>query len=226
MSLIWPHPCWHVICFASGSKSNLTKNLSELLVGGVMGAFVIFLRNMMCVLLFTFSLPVFACSDCEYESCAFGACICVPKSGCVLQVVPAPIRPPDPGKWTQALKHDPVGALVNPLGVYNPTGIPQIGDVVEFAIKNPDQVIAMLEDPGRIIYSPVAATIISARNAVIANGGRPIPDKIKSFLRRWHSQELIDSVRWTSNWGLVSNTLQAAQMTLNEDTVVFRRRLH
>ena len=182
-----------------------------------------------------FGLPAFACPECQHEVCALGplgACFCVPTSGCILKEIPAPIRPPDPGKLTEKAKTDPIGALVNPFGVYNPTGIPQPGDLAEFAVKNPDQVIGLLQDPERVLYSPVVATIVSGRNAVVANGGAPIPDNIKPFLRRWHTQELIDSVRWTDNWSLVSSTLQAAQMRFNEDTraialinaVVFRDR--
>jgi len=187
-------------------------------------------RWVSCVLLWSVAMPSFACGECEYEACVLGACACLPKSGCILRNIPAPIRPPDPGKWTEKAKADPIGAVVNPFGVYNPTGIPQIGDVVEFAIKNPDQIIGVVQNPGRILYTPVATAIISGRNAVIAAGASPIPGNIKMFLRRWHTQELIDSVRWTANWSAVSNTLQAAQMSFNPqtraialiNTVVFR----
>ncbi|MTV52648.1 eCIS core domain-containing protein [Pseudoduganella buxea] len=177
-----------------------------------------------------FSLPGYACGDCEYEACVLGRCACLPKSGCILQQLPAPVRPPDPGIYTEKLKHDPIGAIVNPLGSYNPTGIPQPGDIMEFAVKNPDQVISLVQNPGQVLYTPVIASIISGRNAVLANDPRPIPDDIKRFLLRWHSRELIDSVRWTSNWSLVQNTLQTAQMRFNGrtqaialiNTVVFR----
>jgi len=176
------------------------------------------LHTASCLALCAVSMPALACPECQYEACFLGACACVPNSGCILQQIPAPIRPPDPGKWTEELKHDPVGAIVNPVGVYNPTGIPQPGDIVEFAIKNPDQIIGIMQDPGQVLYTPVAAAIISARNAVIANNGNPIPASVKPFLRRWHTQELIDSVRWTSNWNALSNTLQAAQMSFNPQT--------
>lgn len=147
-----------------------------------------------------------------------GACACLPKSGCILKIIPPPVRPPDPGRAAEEMKKNPLGAIVNPLGVFNPTGIPQIGDVVEFAIKNPNQVIGMLQDPGRVIYTPVAAAMISGRNAVVANGGQPIPDRIKFFLLRWHTPELLNSVRWTSNWGPLNNTFQGAQMYFNART--------
>ena len=168
--------------------------------------------------LWQLATPALACPDCEYEACVFGACACLPKSGCLLAPIPAPIRPPDPGALTEKAKTDPVGALVNPLGVYNRSGIPQPGDIVEFAVRNPDQIISLLDDPRRVLYTPVTAAIIGARNAVINNGGQPIPATIKPFLLNWFPQELIDSVRWTSNWSLIDNTLQAAQMTFNTDT--------
>jgi len=154
-----------------------------------------------------------ACPDCEYESCIFGACICLPKSGCILGP-----SIPDPGQLTERTKTDPVGALINPIGVFNPTGIPQLADVVEFAVKNPDQFIEMARDPGKIAYTPVIAAIVAGRNAVIANNGRPIPQHIQSFLLQWHTRELIESVRWTSNWGPLHQTLQAAQMRFNPET--------
>lgn len=178
----------------------------------------ILFRSACLAILASLCSPARACPECEYEACVLGACACLPKSGCVLQNIPDPFRPPDPGKLTERMKTDPVGAVVNPMGVYNPTGIPQTGDIVEFAIKNPDQVVGMLQDPGQLLYSPVVAAMISGRNAVIANGGQPIPGHVKPFLLRWHTQELIDSVRWTSDWGPLVQTLQAAQMEFNART--------
>lgn len=159
-----------------------------------------------------------ACPECQYQSCFLGACACVPTSGCILKSIPAPVRPPDPGRLTERMKHDPIGAAINPMGTYNPTGIPMPEDVAEFAIKNPDQVIGLIQNPGRVLYTPVAAAMIAGRNAVVANGGRPVPENIKVFLRHWYSPELIGSVRWTSDWGTLQNTFQAAQMQFNEDT--------
>lgn len=161
----------------------------------------------------TISPAALACPDCQYEVCLFGACACVPKSGCIVGP-----HLPDPGKLTEQLKTDPIGAVINPLGTYNPTGIPQLADVVEFSIKHPDQLFEMASDPGKIAYAPVIAAIIAGRNAVIASNGRPIPEHIKPFLLRWHTPELIDSVRWTSNWGPLNQTLQAAQMRFNHNT--------
>ena len=169
-------------------------------------------RKAICAMLLLVSPIAFACPDCQYEQCVFGACVCLPTSGCI---IPPPF---DPGKIIEKLKVDPVGALINPMGVYNPTGIPLPGDVAEFAIKNPDQAIGLISDPGRALYLPVVTAIIAGRNAVINGGGQLVPENIKPFLRHWYSPELINSVRWSSQWSLVNNTLQAAQMNINSDT--------
>lgn len=164
----------------------------------------------MCILIPAMS--ALACSDCEYEQCFLGACACLPKSGCI---VPHAI---DPGRITEKLKTDPIGAIVNPLGTYNTTGVPLQGDVIEFAIKNPDEMIDLVQNPGRLLYTPVASAMIASRNAAIANGAEMIPEDLRPFLRRWYSDQLLNSIRWTSNWSALENTLQAAQMSFNRET--------
>lgn len=113
---------------------------------------------------------------------------------------------------------DPVKIMVNPMSYINSTVIPTQGDVFEFVIKNPEGAIQLITNPGDWPYIPVATAIISGRNAVVGGGAQPIPDNIKKALRRWYSDELLNSVRWTSNWGLLNNTLQAAQMNFNGRT--------
>ncbi len=116
------------------------------------------------------------------------------------------------------LAADPIKTLVNPTSYINQTGIPTQGDVFEFVIKNPEAAIELTQNPGDWPYVPVATAMISARNSVVTHGGAPIPDNVKSFLRRWHSDELLNSIRWTTNWGPFQNTFQAAKMGFNEDT--------
>lgn len=156
--------------------------------------------------------PSLGCPPCQYESCFLGACACLPETGCV---IPAPI---DPGKLTEKLKHDPIGGITNPTGPYNSTGIPLQGDVVEFAIKNPDQVIRLIQDPGLIPYSAVASAMVANRNAVVSGNPNRIPADLLPFLRRWYSDDLLSSVRWTSNWGPLQQTLLAAQLQFNPRT--------
>jgi hypothetical protein len=107
---------------------------------------------------------------------------------------------------------------VNPTSLINQTGIPTQGDVFEFVIKSPEKVIELLNNPGQWPYVPVASAIISARNAVVSGGGRPIPNDIKVKMRRWYADDLINSVRWTDNWNPLRNSLQAAQMGMNGNT--------
>lgn len=121
-------------------------------------------------------------------------------------------------KLIERVKEDPTKIVVNPAGYIDTTGIPKTGDFVEYVIKNPEKAIELITNPGDIPYMPVANAIISGRNAVIAGNGKPIPEDIKVFLRRWYPDDLIDSVRYTSNWGPLRSTLQAAQMTFNRKT--------
>ncbi|MCM2567086.1 MULTISPECIES: eCIS core domain-containing protein [Janthinobacterium] len=154
------------------------------------------------------------CPDCQYEACApLVGCVCLPKSGCIL--------PPaiDPGKVTERGKTDPIGTILNPLAPLNPTGIPTTGDIIEFVVKNPDTAIQLIQNPGQIPYTPVATAMVSARNAVVTSGNaNSMAPEIKAFLLRWHTPDLLDSVRWTSEWSALQNTLQAAQMQFNSNT--------
>ncbi|MBV0882140.1 DUF4157 domain-containing protein [Noviherbaspirillum sp. L7-7A] len=153
-----------------------------------------------------------ACPDGQYEVCAI-VCVCVPNSGEVIKT-PGKVG----GEVVEKIKEDPVKFVVNPGGYINQSGIPTPGDFVEFIVKNPDKLIELVNNPGQWPYIPVAQGIISARNAVINGGGAPIPVHIKSFLQRWYPLDLINSVRWTSNWGPLNNSLQAAQMNFNSST--------
>jgi hypothetical protein len=124
----------------------------------------------------------------------------------------------DAGKAAQAVINDPVKLIVNPAGFINTTGIPTPGDFMEYVVKNPDKAIELVKNPGNVPYVPVATAIISARNAVVTNGGNRMPDDIKNFLKRWYPVDLLDSIRWTTNYNLVQNSLSAAQMSFNPDT--------
>jgi hypothetical protein len=130
------------------------------------------------------------------------------------QKPPVDIHVPTVG---QVLK-DPVKTVVNPGSYINSTGIPIPGDFMEYVIKNPDGAIELLQNPQQWIYTPVANAIIAGRNAAIQRGAYPIPENIKQGLRRWYPNDLIDSVRWTADWGPLENTLQAAQMQFNGRT--------
>ena len=164
-----------------------------------------------------FMTNAFACPDGQYSTCVvpnpFGGCIqsaCVPKVGGVV------------GQTAEAAKRavtvDPVRILVNPTSFINTSGIPTQGDVMEFVIKNPDKVIELINQPNQWPYMPVAASMISARNAVMNRSPQRIPESLKPFLRRWYPDDLLNSVRWSADWNLVQNTLQTAQMNINPNT--------
>jgi hypothetical protein len=121
-------------------------------------------------------------------------------------------------KAAKAVVNDPLKLIVNPTSFINTTGIPTPGDFMEYVVKNPDKAIELVQNPGNLPYVPVATAIISARNAVVTNGGQRIPDEIKVFLKRWYPVDLLESIRWTTNYNLVQNSLSAAQMGFNPDT--------
>lgn len=142
----------------------------------------------------------------------------LPGGGELKGHIPGEPTIPPPGELIERVKSDPLKLIINPLGYINTTGIPTQGDFMEYVIKEPDKAIVLLTNPGQWPYTPVANAMISGRNAVIAGGGQPIPPNIKALLARWYPPDLLNSVRWTSNWSIVQNTLQAAQMTFNPNT--------
>ena len=132
--------------------------------------------------------------------------------------IPGEPKIPPPKELLNRVKSDPTKLLINPTGYINTTGIPTQGDFMEFVIKEPDKAVQLIANPGQWPYVPVANAMISGRNAVVAGGGERMPSHIRAQLLRWYPADLLDSVRWTSNWGLVQSTLQAAQMRFNDST--------
>lgn len=156
----------------------------------------------------------FGCPD-GYYNTAFG--VCLPNSGTVAK---APIEIPKTIGTTviNGVQNDPVRLLVNPLSYINKSGVPAPGDFVEFAIKNPDKVIDLVQNPGQWPYIPVAQATIAGHNAAVNAGAQPIPPDIRQFLLRWYPADLLAGVRWTSSWNAVQNSLQAAQMNIGGQT--------
>lgn len=156
----------------------------------------------------------FGCPD-GYYNTPLG--VCLPNSGTVVR---APVTVPADVANTviDGVRNDPVRLIVNPASYINRTGIPTPGDFAEFVIKNPDKTIQLLQNPGQWPYIPVAESIIAGRNAALNSGAQPVPPDVRQFLRRWYPDDLIASVRWTSRWSAVQNSIQAAQMVTNGDT--------
>ena len=157
------------------------------------------MRWFIAFLFLSISSTAWACPDDQYESCFFGMCVCLPKGP------PVPKAP------------DPIKILVNPGSYINSAGIPTTGDFMEQVIKQPEAVIEMAQYPGNLFYAPVATGIVSSRNAIVARG-RPIPEPVIVKLRPWYAEDLMRSVRWTSDYGGFLHSLQAAQMTFNPNT--------
>jgi hypothetical protein len=157
-----------------------------------------------------------ACPDGQYSTCIvptpFGCAVtgCVPKAGGDIATTIENAK--------RAVTEDPVKIIVNPTALINTTGIPATGDVFEFVVKNPEKIIELAGQPANWPYVPVATAIISARNAVVNSGGKRIPHQIKQKMRRWYSDDLLNSVRWTTNWGPLMSTIQSAQMSFNSQT--------
>lgn len=109
--------------------------------------------------------------------------------------------------------------IVNPDGHVDSTGTPTVGDIFEFIDKNPEKAIELIQDSGQWPYLTVAAGIIASHDAVITNGGRPIPAHLRKTLRRWYPDDLLNAVRWTSIRGPIQNFLQDAQMNFDANTL-------
>lgn len=119
------------------------------------------------------------------------------------------------GEWSGSA--DPIKILTNPLSIVNPTGIPTTADFVEVVTRNPDDLFKLVKDPATIGDIAVATWISSSRNAVLAKGGSRIPDEIRSQLIAWYPAELLDSVRWSTEWNLVQNVPQVLQFTVDKN---------
>jgi hypothetical protein len=109
--------------------------------------------------------------------------------------------------------------IVNPEGQVDSTGTPTMGDIFEFIDKNPEKAMELIQDTGQWPYLTVAAGIIASHDAVISNGGRPIPAHLRKTLRRWYPDVLLNAVRWTSIHGSIQRFLQDAQMNFDADTL-------
>jgi len=151
-----------------------------------------------------------ACPDGQYKFNLGFKSICLPKGP------PPPPPPPPPVKLPD--QRTLLRIVINPTSYINPTGIPTEGDFMQQVMENPQATIQLLENPGQFPYFPVAEAMISAHNAILNNGAKPIPDDIRRFLRIWYPDDVLASIRFTTNYNAVQNLLPAAQMTFNPRT--------
>jgi hypothetical protein len=151
-----------------------------------------------------------ACPDGQYEDCFHGTCICVPYRGNTSG---------KPELIAEKKRKDPNRLIVNPDGSVDSTGIPALGDIFEFIEKNPEKAMELIQDSGQWPYLTVAAGIIACHDAVMANGGLPIPAHLRKTLRRWYPDDLLNAVRWTRIRGPIRRFLQDARMNFDADTL-------
>lgn len=167
--------------------------------------------SILLVVILAIALP----STTEAKKCKDGyyklAGICVPNSRTLTD---NPLEPPvHPGEPVEKFFEDPVKMIVNPMGYIDQSGIPSAGDFLEFVIKSPDKIIELVQNPAQWPYMPVANAMISGRNAVVTGGGQGIPPEIRAVLLTYAFRaDLLDSARWTTDFSLFRNTIQAAQM--------------
>jgi hypothetical protein len=114
---------------------------------------------------------------------------------------------------------DPAGALINPLKVID-SSIPTPQSYVEYAFKNPDEIIAGLKDPvGSGVGVPVAIAIADGRRAALQNGVRPIPEEIKALLSPYFDRNLLNSVRYTAGKSLFDGLLQSVAIHVGANAI-------
>jgi hypothetical protein len=150
------------------------------------------------------------CPDGQYEECFLGTCVCVLRRGNTLGI---------PEQIADKKRKESNSLIVNPDGYVDSNGSPTIGDVFDFIDKNPEKAMELIQDSGQWLYLTVAAGIIASHDAVIANGGRPIPAHLRKTLRRWYPDELLNAVRWTTIRGPIKQFLQDAQMNFDANTL-------
>ena len=106
---------------------------------------------------------------------------------------------------------DPIQLLANPGSYLDPTGVPNTATLLQEAIKNPDRVISLLQNPGDAPYELIASGMVAGRNAVLVKGGNRIPPDVREKLKGWYDDALLDSIRWSTEWNALQSTLQTVQ---------------
>ncbi|MFH0997223.1 MAG: DUF4157 domain-containing protein [Pseudomonadota bacterium] len=156
---------------------------------------------------------VSARSERLYEERHLGTCIYDEPIGGVA------VKIPEVRVIAERKKKERNRLIVNPDGLVDSTGTPTLGDIFEFIDKNPEKAMELIQDSGQWPYLTVTAGIIASHDAVITNGGRPIPAHLRKTLRRWYPDDLLNAVRWTSIRGPIQKFLHDAQMNFDANTL-------
>lgn len=116
----------------------------------------------------------------------------------------------------RGVQSDPLHLLIDPGSFILPTGLPQPGDFAEYVFNNPDKAIQLSLNPQEQQYVLVANSMISSRDAALRSGAWRVPANVATFLQRWYPPDLIASVRWTTHYSAVQNTLQAGLFAITD----------
>lgn len=109
--------------------------------------------------------------------------------------------------------------FINPEGFIDARGIPTLNDVWAFVQEHPEKAVDLMQDSGQWSYLTAAVGIIACHDAVMASGGRPIPQHLRKILRRWYADDLLNSVRWISVREPFRQMLNDARMGFMQDTL-------
>jgi hypothetical protein len=126
------------------------------------------------------------------------------------------------------IQRDPRGAIINPMQFTNPTGIPQPGDLIQTAVEHPDDLRDFAQHPENIFDAPLYSVLESARERARSEDTYTIPAGVREQLSPYFSEDLMDSVVWTSTWGVTDGLPQTLAMACGAyaitlvDVIVFR----
>jgi hypothetical protein len=94
---------------------------------------------------------------------------------------------------------DPLGVAINPIKVIDES-IPTPMSFVEYAVKNPDEIVEIVKNPtAGVVGAPLALIIADSRNAALKNGTSPIPPDVRTYMEPLFDKDLLDSVRYTTD---------------------------
>ena len=122
-------------------------------------------------------------------------------------------------KTGETIRQAPPRLFMSPDGSLDSVGVPTLKDIREFIDQHPDEVLDIIKNPEQWEYLAVATGIITGRDIVRDEGGKPIPAHLRKVLRRWYPDNLLDSVRWTTVRGAVRRYLQDSATKFYGDTL-------
>jgi hypothetical protein len=122
-------------------------------------------------------------------------------------------------KRARMIWDDPLGVGINPIKVIDES-IPTPLSFVEYAIKNPDEIVEIVQNPtAGVVGAPLALLIADSRNAALKNGTSPIPPDVRTYMEPLFDKDLLDSVRYTTDSDLWDGLAQFIALHTVADAV-------